>query len=1337
MADMIRPEVMQMLLDHQNWQLAVEGTQLVLDPEQRFEMFRPIRPSLVVPVDLQALYVPNGHAERYVKLPMALGPDAARDGSPPFQTPVARPRGVHLHWALPDGLLRGEMGETGGGAGVSLSLPPLPDRWLVVRMTGEKDARRITQRGWVLESDGGRVFDLASWPGGTPLVSGAQVAAGRLDGMIGGSPGWTSGYDAALNRFAFHDPLADLDPARVQTGLASYVVIGWWSSTDQDPIGQQWSRLAISRRLAEYGWQASPAPVNTWGKRMARQRAAGPAAAPVRDDGDGGDGPIRAADTVALKHLLRRTTSQASLATGFHEYRPDHVTVADYMIRLRTVLHGCVYGVPIRGGVGRDLAPADASAIGLSMAPTLPRLMAAQAARGMGLTSTAQREAVETLITAVANGAIQTLGQRDGIVLLDEAEHADGFRAFHGPETYEDVVVEGDAADLAATRKSRSRRAAAMGDAPVRADMIWQGGDRVMKYSASIEAARNAATVGRTAKQYRETGKLDAGAALALAMDPSATAYASAAAAAAAAGGGGGPVPPRTRRIARPGPRYHLPVAPVIGLRNFGRSNRFLGDGRFSEDGTLLCRWTEELAAEIGDDFRAEALLSPIGHAGLPQATNRLLQHSLLFDPHILPWTFNAIMRIQSPDRVGATQNRLRGEIALRYGADGIYDGYAPILRADDGSGGGGRRDAGASDMLRAQISEELRRFSVFEGIDPSPVGITSWAQPWSPIWLEWQIELTPAPGGLDGWELGRIEFDTPAPAAAAAAVAGVTPVTLSGRSALTTGLTQSWRGAIQTYLIAEAQRDAGGEGEINASHADALADLAAHLALADMASVTLDRVNDLWLALDHGPDGQTAPPPSGVAQPLRDAGLPRLLSSGQLRLTRARLIDSFGRYRDLAVDKLVLPVALDRPAASGAVPAMALPPRLALPARLMWRFIDPADDGPDPAEARQDQADPSRMISPVAGYILPDFMDESLEFFDAGGNPLGEVLEDAVTGALTWEGGVGREGPASSLPMHGLPPAAAALGRIAQGMIDADTAQRGDPATVAMESPLSAFLRAVDTTMWGIDQSLVSAGATVAGLIGRPIAVVTAQLWLDVPTDLALTSAFGRPDEARALGDHLLREAVFDALKSLEFPIRLGEFAKGHDGLYGYFLQRDFSRFHLIDKQIASAAPSAGRGLGYQAMLGVIGGGLGANFVPPPDPLDLPYIDAAGQLGLHSGQRVHVTLLMHPAARVHATCGILPRKALELQKAWVADGLARVAPSARVGPVLIDPDRVRLPKIAAFGNSQGWTRRDSPITWRNDPILSASQAAILPDGMVSVEEGYIRITPDSAEDGS
>jgi hypothetical protein len=114
----------------------------------------------------------------------------------------------------------------------------------------------------------------------------------------------------------------------------------------------------------------------------------------------------------------------------------------------------------------------------------------------------------------------------------------------------------------------------------------------------------------------------------------------------------------------------------------------------------------------------------------------------------------------------------------------------------------------------------------------------------------------------------------------------------------------------------------------------------------------------------------------------------------------------------------------------------------------------------------------------------------------------------------------------------------------------------------------------------------------------------------------------------------------------------------------------------------------------------------------------------------IEPGQTLRLTLLMHPGGKCHLTSGILPRKSLQLSRDWIHDGPAAIVPSARIGPVLIDTDKVRLPLIASFGTDQLWTRRDGNFAWKNDPILAATQTALLPDAPATVEEGYVRIAP-------
>jgi hypothetical protein len=104
----------------------------------------------------------------------------------------------------------------------------------------------------------------------------------------------------------------------------------------------------------------------------------------------------------------------------------------------------------------------------------------------------------------------------------------------------------------------------------------------------------------------------------------------------------------------------------------------------------------------------------------------------------------------------------------------------------------------------------------------------------------------------------------------------------------------------------------------------------------------------------------------------------------------------------------------------------------------------------------------------------------------------------------------------------------------------------------------------------------------------------------------------------------------------------------------------------------------------------------------------------------------------MHPGGNVYLTSGILPRTSRTLARDWVEPGLKVLAPSLRCGPLLIDADKVRLPKVASFPAAQLFTHQDTPTSWRDDPILAATQAALLPDTAPEVQEGWERPGPST-----
>jgi hypothetical protein len=198
--------------------------------------------TVLVPIDVQALAVgPTGPAgqqavptETVVPIVADNAPESTKLPRPPdpFAAPGPRQPGVHLHWAMPDALTRGDAGAARGNAvppGNPMNMPPLPDRWLIVRMPHTTDGCQA----FMVDADRQRHVALTDWGELTPLPAGTLVTpqgrwyypGTRLTATAGGEVAWAATYDAVVDRFAFYDPLLGVTQATV----LSYLVIGWWS----------------------------------------------------------------------------------------------------------------------------------------------------------------------------------------------------------------------------------------------------------------------------------------------------------------------------------------------------------------------------------------------------------------------------------------------------------------------------------------------------------------------------------------------------------------------------------------------------------------------------------------------------------------------------------------------------------------------------------------------------------------------------------------------------------------------------------------------------------------------------------------------------------------------------------------------------------------------------------------------------------------------------------------------------------------------------------------------------------------------------------------------------
>jgi hypothetical protein len=1298
---------------------------------------------LLVPIDVQALYVQKGNAEKMVRLPMLLAGengvdlDKAEDGMPePFTEGKPRPAGVHLHWAMPDALLRGSLDTRDDGSKNRLALPVLPDRWVVLRIMLPQGATDAVVTGWVLESERAVAVPLGSWTEGGAASQGAKALGVRLDkedltGTVGGSVSWAAVYDAVLNRFAFYDPLDDLKqlaPNGVDQDCAAYLVAGWWSDPAHDPLDAARNSDSLHelldrlrwRQLAEWGdeqWASQQEKAQadlrkalglTTSDRWSTPRPPSPVSGVPRAQGMNAAPYVPIDKTFMAQQALTATSAFATEANTRFVAPPWHLRAS--------LLHGSIYGVPVSGAPPIDRKP-QASALSVAFGQHDDDLIAAFAASPQATAD--QQRATERLLAAFTAQKVNALASANGLVELEEHEHAAAFSSLPGGsagnDRYLQRVQTGGVGGLKLGKQNKIaaplEKIAAMkfASAPARHARPMASGDPLsaanpVSGDMLFAMERKPTLVKASEMMINDIARSRVGEVLA---------------------------PTEARVVDRPAPRFTFPDEPMVAIRGASRSLRHGNDGRGSADGKLTCRWPTHVINEISGVIAKDRFIRSLGNGSIPPEVLTLAREVVLHDPYHNEWIARAVTPTGG-NRI-AILNRLKAESVLRFGHDGTYDGATVAFHPTLAKTPKARRTQAAAAPLRIEpgvrqtqtlIADELRKFSLYKGVDPDLVGVTTWAQPWIPMWLEWEVKVEGLdPPTLEAWRLGSIDLER-----TTLSIEGDS-ATLRGRAQITSGAAATLHDAISDWLKREDALDLESAGLVDTDTQDAFRTLDEAVSHLDVVTAALDGVRTQLRGLPVS-DGLRRPGDGATVTNPAPVSAPHALLAGCLTLSRARLLDVFGRTLNVPLAKVATPARSTLAERPG---VLALTPRLLRPSRWQFRLVDAATAvGTEGVEARIDQIEPSLQVNPVAGFVLPDHLDESLEVFGVDGSVIGELLHEPVSGGVMWEIAPGREGSADAGPHYGLTPAQLPLGSFAAGILAADAAARkGAPLDPdgKQESALTALLRAIDTTLWTVDTFAALGSEHVAGLVGRPVAVVRAQLRLELkpPDDVDLSD----PQRAQEWADSEAGAARY------AFPVRIGELTRSDDGVLGFFVDDDYSRIRLVDKAIAGSAPDAGRSRGHLGLYASVSG------MPQTTPIDHPYIagtDDADTLMLHIGQTVTLTIFMNPAGKASLTSGVLPRKAIALARDWVGPGLAAIAPSLRTGPVLVETDldtkgQVRLPKVSVFGKDQNFLWRDTPATWRTDAILAATQTALLPDTPAELREGWIRVAPDNPKE--
>jgi hypothetical protein len=237
---------------------------------------------------------------------------------------------------------------------------------------------------------------------------------------------------------------------------------------------------------------------------------------------------------------------------------------------------------------------------------------------------------------------------------------------------------------------------------------------------------------------------------------------------------------------------------------------------------------------------------------------------------------------------------------------------------------------------------------------------VTTWAQPWCRCGSSGKRSRGTGPADAAGLDARRAR-----PRHHEHHDEGGT-ATLRGRAQITAGAAATLHDAITDWLAKEDALDAVNSGPVDEDTERAYRTLDEAVRHLDVMTATLDGLRTQPLGLPVS-DGLRRPgEPGSVGEPAPVAP-PHAVLAGCVTLTRARLLDVFGRILDVPLANVTTPTRTSLPSRPS---ALQLRPRLLRPSRWLFRLVEASTPvGAEGIEARVDQVDATLQVNPVAGF--------------------------------------------------------------------------------------------------------------------------------------------------------------------------------------------------------------------------------------------------------------------------------------------------------------------------------------------------------------------------------
>lgn len=407
----------------------------------------------------------------------------------------------------------------------------------------------------------------------------------------------------------------------------------------------------------------------------------------------------------------------------------------------------------------------------------------------------------------------------------------------------------------------------------------------------------------------------------------------------------------------------------------------------------------------------------------------------------------------------------------------------------------------------------------------------------------------------------------------------------------------------------------------------------------------------------------------SVIDRPIRSAPLAdqsfHPIRSGEISIKRLRLIDSFGQMKDIftntseANNRNIQVQGAEKMRGSQADRVM-LPPRFVQGLRLHFRFIDGLDNHNESHEGEH--------ASPVAGWILPEYLENCLLVFDNNGAALGQLSASGWSNTINGQG-LNSVDEIKEVALKG-------FCKYLNNRIN------------FKEANFDQLLQEFKNADGQIEPHTTDDGDFLALLFGQPLAVVNASIGLQLQGNPVTSVTW---DECWNRLNNPDQPFSDDGFTNVKVHTRIGEHHQLNDGVLWYWEWQEIDDNDWMPLSVQ--APQ----------------------LQNDDHLEICVNDPLKKIGM----------LIHPTGKIHATTGVLPVKSIRLPITHIEQVMTSLKGNMYVGPLLTEDSRTNVPLPKLNQHDWKWSMPSSTTElnpWQNGP-WRLPQKTVIREGWLTIEE--------------